>query len=288
MTGTGLRSGGSTGAAGVPADGFGAGAVRWWRRLAGAGVVSLLALAFGVLAVDDLDRDGRVWALVVLACTYTGVLVSRFVSGPARGGALVARHGAAGTALGLVLALVLTLGFPGSSELFVLWVVICLPAGALVGAGTAVVALLVPARAAALVAVAGVLAAGALAFLAFRPLAPYDLFAVEPTGQVAAAGGAEGLAQRTREAVERTGAGGDLRATAVWQTAGTEVSTGLGNAQQHLRSTPVEDLPTSALTGEPVRLITVEVRGQDSACVVVDADAARVADGACQDLDLIR
>ncbi|GAA4974983.1 hypothetical protein [Kineococcus glutinatus] len=288
MTGTELHSGNSAGPADTPADGFGAGAVRWWRRLAGAGVVSLLALGFGVLAIDDLDRDGRVWALLVLACTYTGVLVSRFVSGSARGGALVARHAAAGTALGLVLALVLTVAFPGSPELFVLWAVICLPSGALVGAGAAAAALLVPQRAAAVVAVAGVLAAGALAYLAFRPLAPHDLFAVEPTEQVAAAGGAGGLAERTREAVERIGAGGDLRTATTWETVASQVSTGLGDAQAHLRFTPAEDLPTSALTGERVRLITVEVRGQDSACVIVDVDAARVADDACRDLDLTR
>src|SRR3712207_4640073 len=72
MTTTGL-SGGPAGPLTSPArtDGFGTGALRWWRRSAGAGVVALLALAFAALATgeDGTDRDSGFWALIVLACT---------------------------------------------------------------------------------------------------------------------------------------------------------------------------------------------------------------------------
>ena len=97
---------------GVRADAFGAGAARIWRRLAGAGVVALLALAFGVLATgeDGTDRDSGWWALIVVATTYVGALLSSWGTGSARGG-LLARHAGAGVALGLALAAVLTAVF---------------------------------------------------------------------------------------------------------------------------------------------------------------------------------
>ncbi|NAZ84654.1 hypothetical protein [Kineococcus indalonis] len=53
--------------------------------------------------------------------------------------------------------------------------------------------------------------------------------------------------------------------------------------------TDVEGLPTSAATGERVRLVTVRVRGAGSARVVVGTGAARVVEGGpCADLDLTR
>ena len=63
------------------------------------------------------------------------------VSGGARGGALVARHAGAGAGagLGLVLAVALAV-WVGDVAWLGLWLMICLPAGALVGAVTAWVA----------------------------------------------------------------------------------------------------------------------------------------------------
>ncbi|MCI2238034.1 hypothetical protein MO973_38255 [Paenibacillus sp. TRM 82003] len=293
MSATGL-SGGPAGelTARGRTDGFGTGALRWWRRLGGAGVVALLALAFGALATgeDGTDRDSGFWALIVLACTYAGVPLSRLVSGVAHGAALVARHALAGAGLGLVSAVVLDVAFHSDDVGSVLLVplLICLPAGALVGAGTAVLALLVPRRAAVGLALVGVAATAALAWLTFRPAAPYDLFAVDATPEVAAAGGATGLAERTREAVQDAGAGQDLRTATVWRGAGEQVTAGLGPSRPHLRFTPTEDLAVSRAGGQAVRLITVRVRGQSAACVVVDAGATDVLDGACDDLDPVR
>jgi len=274
----------------VRADGFGAGAARIWRRLAGAGVVALFALAFGVLATgqDGTDRDSGWWALVVAATTYVGALLSWWVAGAVRGAALVARHAWAGTALGLALAVALTVFFSDGVGYIVVFALVGMPAGALVGAVAACAGLVVPRRVAPVVAVLGVVAVVLLVWLTFRPTAPYDLFAVDATEQVVAAGGAEGLAHRTQEAVERAASGGDLTPAPVWESAGTSVSADLSPAIPHLRFTPVEALPTSKVTGERVRLITVSVRGERSSCVVVDPGAARVVNGACEDLDLVR
>ncbi|WP_432504578.1 hypothetical protein [Kineococcus arenarius] len=276
----------------VRTDAFGTGALRWWRRLAGAGVVALLALAFGALATgqDGTDRDSGWWALVVVACTYVGVLLSRLLSGAARGAGLLGRHALAGAGLGLVLAVVLDVAFYSADvgSLLVLLVPIGLLAGALVGAGTAALALLVPPRAAAAVALVGVVATAALAWLTFRPAAPYDLFAVDATEQVTAAGGAAGLAERVVQTVDRTAAGADLRTAPAWEVVAEEASAGLSQSQPHLVFTPAEDLALSRATGQAVRLVTVRVRGESAACVVIDADAADVLGGACEDLDLVR
>ncbi|WP_369069421.1 hypothetical protein [Kineococcus terrestris] len=275
-------------------DGFGTGAARWWRRLAGAGVVAVLALAFAALgqatSLDGTDRDAGFWALLVVACTYAGVLLSRLVSGSAHDAGLVGRHAAAGAGLGLVAAVLLDVAFY-SEDVGWLWpllVPVGLAAGTLVGTGTAVLALVVPHRAAPAVALLGVAAVAALVWLTFRPAAPFDLVALDDTPEVATAGGATGLAEATREAVERAGADGDLR-TGEWALVlSDDVTSGMGGSRPHGRATPVEDLPLSRETGQPVRLITVRVRGAESACVVVEADATSVLDGACEDLDLVR
>ena len=277
-------------------DAFGAGALRWWRRLAGAAVVALLALAFGALArgEDGTDRDGGFWALIVLACAYAGVPISRAVSGSARGARLVGRHALAGAGLGLVAAVVLDTAFYSEDvgSLLVLLVLLFALCGAVVGAGTAGLALLVPRRAAATVALAGVLASAALAWLVFRPAAPYDLVAVDATQEVAAAGGTTGLARRVVRAVEGSAASGDsrtdLRTAPAWDVLAEQVSADLGQSRAHFSSTPTEDLATSRATGQAVRLITVRVREQDAACVVVHAGATEVLGGACEDLDLVR
>ncbi|WP_432510039.1 hypothetical protein [Kineococcus sp. SYSU DK001] len=271
------------------ADAFGAGAVRVWRRLAGAGVVALLALAFGLLSTGDdgTDRDGAWWALVVVVTTYVGAVLSWWITGTARGAVLVARHAAAGAVLGVVLAAVLTGWFSEGVGIFVVFALIGVPAGALVAAVAAGAGLVVPRRVAPVVAAAGAVAVAGSAFVTFRPEPPYDLFAVDATPGVAAAGGAAGLAQRTAETVEQAGGGGDLTAAVVWEELG-RVSEDLGQAGQHLRFTPVEDLPVAKATGQRTRLITVRVRGQEAACVVVDPAVARVVDGACEDLDLVR
>ncbi|WP_432484095.1 hypothetical protein [Kineococcus esterisolvens] len=276
----------------VRTDAFGTGALRWWRRLAGAGVVALLALAFGALATgqDGTDRDSGWWALVVVACTYVGVLLSRLLSGAARGARLLGRHALAGAGLGLVAAVILDRVFYSDDvgSLLILLVPLFLLCGALVGAGTAALALLVPPRAAVAVALVGVAATAALAWLTFRPAAPYDLFAVDATEQVTAAGGAAGLAGRVVQAVEGTAAGGDLRTVLAWEVIAEEASAGLSHSQPHFRSTPAEDLAISRSTGQAVRLVTVRVRGESAACVVIDADTTDVLGGACEDLDLVR
>ncbi|WP_432571484.1 hypothetical protein [Kineococcus sp. SYSU DK005] len=281
-------------------DAFGTGALRWWRRLAGAAVVALAALAFAALArgEDGTDRDAGFWALVVLACTYAGVPLSRALSGTARGARLLGRHALAGAGLGAVAAVVLDTAFSSEDvgSLLVLLVPLFALCGAVVGAGTAVLALLVPARVAAAVALAGVLATAALAWLVFRPPAPYDLVAVDATQEVAAAGGTTGLAERVVRAVEGDAAGGDwrtdlrtdLRTAPAWDVLAEQVTAGLGQSRAHFSSTPTEDLPTSRATGQAVRLITVRVREQDAACVVVHAAATDVLDGTCEDLDLVR
>ncbi|WP_432534888.1 hypothetical protein [Kineococcus arenarius] len=293
MSTTGLSGGRAAGlGARVRTDGFGTGALRWWRRLAGAGVVALLALVFAALATgqDGTDRDAGWWALVVLATTYAGVLLSRLVSGSARGAALLGRHALAGAGLGLVLAVVLDVAFHSEEigSLLLLLVPLFLLCGALVGVGAAALALLVPPRAAAAVALAGVAATAALAWLTFRPAAPYDLVAVDATEEVAAAGGAAGLAERLARAVERTAAGADLRTALAWEVVAEEASAGLSQSRPHLVFTPAEDLAVSRATGQAVRLVTVRVRDQSSACVVIDADATDVLGGACEDLDLVR
>ena len=270
-------------------DAFGAGAGRIWRRLAGAGVVALLALVFGVLATgeDGTDRDGGWWALVVVATTYVGAVLSWWISAAARG-AVLARHAWAGAVLGLVLAAVLTACCSSGAGVLVVLGLIGVPAGALVAAAAAGAGLVVPARVAPVVALAGVLAAASLAWFTVRPAPPYDLVAVDATQEVAAAGGAEGLARRTAEAVQRAGRGGDPTSAPAWQDVGAEVSAGLGDARAHLRSTRVQDLPVSKATGQRTRLITVRVRGEGAWCVVLDPGAARVVEGACEDLDLVR
>ncbi|WP_328291232.1 hypothetical protein OG218_00425 [Kineococcus sp. NBC_00420] len=292
MTTTGLPDGSESPAdsrAGRVGDGFGIGAARWWRRLAGAGVVAMLATAFGALATgeDGVDRDAGFWALVVLGCSYAGVLVSFLVSGAARGGRLVVRHAGAGAGLGLVLGVALTL-WVGDVVWLWLWLLICLPAGALVGAITAWVALTLPRQVVPWVALLGVVATASLVWSTFRPQPPYDLFAVDATEQVSAAGGAVGLADRVRAAVERTSAGDDFRADTFWEAVSDEVSGDLGGARPHLRFTVDEDLPVSTVTGERVRVMTVQVRGGGAACVITDAGAVRVVDGACEDLDVVR
>ncbi|WP_328291339.1 hypothetical protein OG218_01110 [Kineococcus sp. NBC_00420] len=292
MTTTGLSDGSGSLAdsrASKVGDGFGVGATRWWRRLAGAGVVAVLAAAVGALATgeDGVDRDAGFWALVVLGCSYAGVLVSFLVSGSARGGRLVARHAGAGAGLGLVLAVALTV-WVGDVAWLGLWLLICLPAGALVGAVTAWVALMLPRRVVSWVALLGVVAMASLVWSTFRPQPPYDLFAVDATEQVSAAGGAVGLAERVRAAVERAGAGGDFRTDTSWAAVSNEVSGDLGGARPHLRFTVDEDLPVSTVTGERVRVMTVQVRGGGAACVITDAGAVRVVDGTCQDLDVLR
>ncbi|NIZ92988.1 hypothetical protein [Kineococcus rubinsiae] len=285
-----IRSAGrSEVAAAAPADGFGAGPWRWWRRSAGAGVVSLLALGFGMLAtgLDGDDRDSGFWALLVVACTWLGVPVSRWTSGQARGAALVARHAWSGTVLGLVAAVALSLWFGSGLGLLVVVALVALPAGALVGAATAALALLVPRLAAPVVAVLGVVAVGLLALHTFRAPPPYDLVAVDDTGQVSAVGGATGLAALTQDAVERAGSGGDLRAAPLWQTV-PDLFTAVSDARPASHSADVDDLPVARATGERVRLVTVRVRDRASACVVVEARTTRVLDGACEDLDLVR
>ncbi|NAZ84653.1 hypothetical protein [Kineococcus indalonis] len=265
-------------------DAFGTGALRWWRRLAGAGVVALAALTFGALATgeDGTDRDSGWWALIVLACTYTGVLLSRLLSGAARGAALVGRHALAGAGLGLVAAVILDRVFYSQEvgSLLLLLVPLFLLCGAVVGAGTAALALLVPPRAAVAVALMGLAATAALAWLVFRPAAPYDLLALDATEQVAAAGGVAGLPGR------------GVRAAPAWEVVAGQASAGLSHSQPHFRSTPAEDLAISRSTGQAVRLVTVRVRGESAACVVSDADAtadaAGVLGGACADLDLTR
>ncbi|GAA0306199.1 hypothetical protein [Kineococcus aurantiacus] len=279
---------GSAGGSAGPAraqDGFGVGALRWWRRAAGAGLVALAALALGALATgeDGTDRDAGFWALLVLACTWVGVAVSAAVSGRARGRALVARHAAAGAGVGLLLAAALTVWLRDPGWLF-LWLLVCLPAGALAGAVTAAAALAVPRRAAPAVALLGVLATAALGWLTFRPQPPYDLLAVDATGPVVAAGGAAGLADRVAGAVREAGAGGDLRAAPVWEAAATGVFDGFADARPHVTSTAAQDLPTSAASGERVRAVTVRVRGGGSACLVVGAGTTRVSDGPCDGL----
>lgn len=253
-------------------------------------MVALLALAFGAVATgeDGRDRDGGFWALVVLSCTYVGVLVSRLVSGRAWGAALVARHAVAGVGVGLVLAVGLTI-WSRDADWLGLWLLICLPAGALVGAVTAGSALAVPQGVAPGLALVGVLATAALLWLTLRPQPPYDLVAVDSTEQVAAAGGAVGVAQRVAAAVERTGGTGDLRTAPWWEAVADEVSGRFIDSRPALSFTGVQDLPASAATGERVRLMTVRVRGAESACVVVEAGAARVVPGgSCEDLDVTR
>ena len=135
----------------------------------------------------------------------------------------------------------------------------------------------------------GVLAAVVLFWLTLRPQPPYDLVAVDATGQVAAAGGAGGVARRVAEEVERAGGAGDLRTGLWWEAVADQVSGEFIDSRPASSSTDVADLPVSAGTGERVRLVTVRVRGAGSACVVVTADAARVVpDGSCEGLDLTR
>lgn len=253
-------------------------------------MVALLALASGAFATgeDGRDRGTGFWALVVLSCTYAGVPVSRLVSGRARGAALVARHAVAGVAVGSVLAVGLTIWTRDPDWLGV-WLLICLPAGALVGAVTAGLALAVPRRVAPGLALLGVLATAALSWSTLRPLPPYDLVAVDATQQVAAAGGAVGVAQRVAEEVERAGGAGDLRSSPRWEAVADGVSNELIHSRPALSFTDVPDLPTSVATGERVRLMTVRVRGAGSACVVVEASTAEVVSGgSCEDLDLAR
>ncbi|MER7074198.1 hypothetical protein, partial [Terrabacter sp. NPDC000476] len=120
-------------------DAFGTGAARVWRRLAGAGVVALLALVFGLLFTgeDGTDRDSGWWALVVVVTTYVGAVLSWWVTGAARGGRLLVRHAAAGAVLGLVLVVVLTVWFSSGVGLLVVLAVVGVPAGALVGTAAA-------------------------------------------------------------------------------------------------------------------------------------------------------
>ena len=196
----------------------------------------------------------------------------------------MARHAGAGVGLGLVAAVALAV-WVGDVAWLGLWLVICLPAGAAVGAVTAGVALVLPRAVVPWVALLGVAAAAVLVWFTFRPQAPFDLFAVDATEQVAAAGGAVGLAERVESAVKETG--GDLRTDPSWEAVSEKVSGDLSGARPHLRFTLAEDLPTSTVTGERVRVMTVQVRGGEAACVITDAGAVRVAGGACQDLDVV-
>ncbi|NAZ74738.1 hypothetical protein GTQ99_04775 [Kineococcus sp. T13] len=200
----------------------------------------------------------------------------------------MARHAVAGIGVGLVLAVGLTI-WTRDADWLGLWLLICLPAGASVGAVTAALALVVPQRVAPGLALVGVLATAALFWLTLRPQPPYDLVAVDATVQVAAAGGAVGVAQRVAEEVERAGGAGDLRSSPRWEAVADGVSSGFIDSRPASSFTDVADLPTSVVTGERVRLMTVRVRGAESVCVVVEASTAEVVSGgSCEDLDLAR
>ncbi len=267
---------------------------RLWRRLAGAGVAVTVATVIAAMLEVTLLPWVLFGAVVVQVLGVPSSWALGRLSRRTSHAAVVVRHLVAGAGLGTVVAAGLTL-LGGERSWFPLWAAIAASTGMVVAVVAAWSALRLPSRWIRPVGIVGLLLTVVVlpvgTWLLERPPAPYDFVELTATSEVLDAfGSARGLATAIADGFEAEAAAGrDPTAHATWVRVAEEVTRGeLGDHEAWVRFTADELLPRALSGDEPIRLVTVILRGQHaSACVVVTRAAVDVRDEACRALELV-